>query len=197
MRMTPTAIQIIKDEHLAIAAVLYSLRYLVRQIRDQGAEPDFRLLHAILDYIVEYPERWHHPKEDEYLFKTLRERSTKAHALIDELEAEHIKGGPLVNELKQTLVHYEAAGKTGFDAFAAAVEEYADFHWKHMRKEEDILMPLAEKSLTEEDWQRIGDAFKENDNPLFGIKPKEEAELLFQRILSLAPAPIGFGPAKR
>ena len=47
-----------------------------------------------------------------------------------------------------------------------------------------------------DDWAAINTAFRENDNPLFGIKPKEEAELLYQRILSLAPAPIGYGPAR-
>ena len=60
--MKPEAIQIIKDEHLAIAAVMYCLRYLVRQMRDHGEAPNFPLLHAILDYVVSYPDRWHHPK---------------------------------------------------------------------------------------------------------------------------------------
>jgi hypothetical protein len=45
--------------------------------------------------------------------------------------------------------------------------------------------------LAKTDWQAIDRAFRYNDNPLFGIKPKDEAERLYQRILSLAPAPIG------
>ena len=67
----PEAVQIILDEHLSIAAVIYTLRYLARGITD-GKEPDFQLLRAILDYIVEYPDRWHHPKENLYLFRVLR-----------------------------------------------------------------------------------------------------------------------------
>ena len=55
------------------------------------------------------------------------------------------------------------------------------------------LMPLAERHLTEDDWESIATAFRENDNPLFGIKPREQAELLFRKILDLAPAPIGSG----
>jgi hypothetical protein len=58
-------------------------------------------------------------------------------------------------------------------------------------------MPIAEKSLTADDWQRIAAAFRENDNPLFGIKPKDEAERLYQKILSLAPPPIGTGSRER
>src|SRR5690606_7176906 len=38
-----------------------------------------------------------------------------------------------------------------------------------------------------------GRALKENDAPLFGIKPKEESERLFSRIVELTPPPIGLG----
>lgn len=193
--MQPTAIQIIRDEHLAIAAVVYSLRQLVRHMRDDGQEPNFRLLHAMLDYIVEYPDRWHHPKENDYLFAALRRRNAKAAGLIDELEREHAAGEGLIEELKSGLTRFEHGEAGAFAPFAAAVEHYAQFQWDHMRKEEDILMPLAERSLTAEDWQAIARAFQENDNPLYGIKPKEQAEALYRRILSLAPPPAGLGPS--
>lgn len=188
--MQRVAVRIIKEEHTAIAAVLYSLQHVVRRI-GEGEAPNFRLLHAILDYIVEYPERWHHPKEDRFLFRILRERSADAAPIIDGLEAEHRSGAQLINDLTQTLVRYEQRGEKELPAFRDAVEAYADFHWKHMSKEEDVLLPLAEKALTESDWDTIAEAFRENDNPLFGLKPKEQSEALFQRILNLAPAPLG------
>jgi hypothetical protein len=34
-----------------------------------------------------------------------------------------------------------------------------------MRLEEDVVMPLAEARLTEEDWQPIDAAFQANDDP--------------------------------
>ena len=194
--MQRVALRIIKEEHTAIAAVLYSLQYVVRKI-DEGEQPDFRLLHAMLDYIVEYPERWHHPKEDRFLFKILRERSREAVPIIETLEAEHVLGNELIKDLTQALMRYERGEQTEFAGFKSAVDTYADFHWKHMSKEEDVLLPLAEKSLSDADWDHIGEAFRENDNPLFGLKPKEQSEELFQRILNLAPAPIGLGASGR
>lgn len=191
--MPPIAVRIIKEEHVAISAVLFSLRFLVRRVESEGGNPDFRLLRAMMDYIVDFPERLHHPKENEYLFRRVREREPAAAALIDELEAEHARGDRLIDELKAALLRYEREGHSAFPEFKRAVDDYADFHWDHMRKEEDHLLPLAEKSLTEEDWDAVGEAFRLNDNPLFGLKPKEHAEELFQRILRLAPAPIGLG----
>ncbi len=191
--MRPEAIQIIRDEHAAIAAVLYCLRYLVRQMRDEGKEANFPLLHAILDYIVSYPDRWHHPKEDDYLFASVKEATHEADHLIAELEQEHQIGYPMIEELKQELLAFERGEPEAAKRFYAVVDRYTHLEWGHMRKEEDLLMPIAERVLSAESWARIHAAFRENDNPLFGLRPKDDAERLYQKILSLAPAPIGYG----
>lgn len=192
--MRPEAIQIIKDEHLAISAVLYSLRYLVKEMR-KGSAPNFPLLKAILDYIVSYPDRWHHPKEDKYLFAAVRRRTREADKLIERLEREHSLGYPMVEELKHDLIAFQNGDPEARERFYATADRYAELEWEHLHTEEEVFMPIAERVLTAEDWAEIHTAFRENDNPLFGIKPKEEAESLYQKILSLAPAPMGFGPA--
>lgn len=189
--------RIIRDEHRSIAAVLHGLIFHMRQVLDHGDEPDFRVLKAMLDYIVSFPEQLHHPKEDEYLFRVLRQRRPEATPLIEELEAEHVIGDDLIRGLQDSLIAYEKAGAAGAEDFRRAVEEYADFHWQHMRREENELLPLAQQALTEDDWKALGKAFKENDDPLFGIKPKEEFERLFSRIVQIAPPPIGLGSPHR
>jgi len=188
----PEAIQIIRDEHLAISAVLYSLRYLVKEMR-KGAAPNFALLRAILDYIVSYPDRWHHPKEDKYLFAAVRRHTREADNLIARLEREHQLGYPMVEDLKKHLVAFQAGDEAAREAFFAAADRYAELEWEHLRAEEEVFLPIAERVLSRDEWAEIATAFRENDNPLFGIKPKDEAEVLYQRILSLAPSPMGFG----
>jgi len=187
----PEAIQIIRDEHLAISAVLYSLRYLVKDMR-KGVAPNFPLLRAILDYIVSYPDRWHHPKEDKYLFAAVKRRTREADGLISRLEREHTLGYPMVENLKKQLIAFQGGDATAGEAFFDTADHYAELEWEHLRTEEDVFMPIAERVLSTHEWAEIAAAFRENDNPLFGIKPKDEAETLYQRILSLAPSPIGF-----
>lgn len=191
--MRPEAIQIIKDEHSAISAVLYTLRYLVKQMREVGEAPNFPLLKAILDYIVSYPDRWHHPKEDDFLFAAVKRRTAEADELIADLEHEHALGYPMIADLKLRLLEFQDAPAGSAEAFYNLANHYVELEWAHMRKEEDDLLPIAERTLAAADWVEIARAFRENDNPLFGIKPKEEAERLYQKILSLAPAPIGYG----
>ena len=43
-----------------------------------------------------FPEKLHHPKEDAYLFRKLRERTSEFDATLDELERQHVDGHQLV-----------------------------------------------------------------------------------------------------
>jgi len=91
---------------------------------------------------------------------------------------------------------FEVEGARGMPAFDAAVNAYAQFHWDHMRKEEERLMPLAEKQLTEADWRWIEDAFAGNRDPIADLRERD-FEQLYQRIVNLAPAPVGLGESHR
>ena len=189
------AIRIIHDEHRSLAAVLHGMLYLVRDIRLRGSAPDFRVLGAMVYYIDTFPERFHHPKEDAYLFAYLRKRYPDANKLIARLETEHRAGVEKIRTLDQALQRYQNGGSAEFAAFAEAVQAYAAFHWDHMRAEEDELLPLARLHLTESDWKEIDAAFTGHTDPLFGAKAAAEYQALFRRIVNIAPAPIGLGPA--
>src|SRR5438132_3136085 len=191
------AIQKIHDEHRSISAVLHGLKQLARDAQDSRVMPEFAVSRAMIHYIDEFPEKLHHPKEDEYLFPPLVGRVPEAQVLIDCLRAEHKQGARLVRELERALVFFEDSWPQGAPQFLNAVEAYADFHWKHMRKEEKEVLPLAERYFTERDWEAIDRAFDTNRDPIAGIR-EQDFQKLFSRIVSLAPAPVGFGdPWKR
>jgi hemerythrin-like domain-containing protein len=190
--MHPKALHIIRTEHRSLAAVLHALQYLARDIRDHAAAPDYGLLRLMVDYIDQFHQRLHHPKEDDYLFKAIRTRTRAADTLLADLEAQHAEGEGWLQNLRQAVNHLQASAGKASKEFADAADLYADFHWKHMRQEEDEVMPLAERVLTAEDWGEIDAAFSNNDDPMFGKAPKEEYAALFKLILSQAPPPVGY-----
>jgi hemerythrin-like domain-containing protein len=149
----------------------------------------------MLYYIREYPERLHHPKEDRYLFAALKRRTHEADALIADLEREHALGEKLLNDLTVALSVFEAGAPGGLPRFADEVTKFADFYWSHMQKEEDQILPVAERALTDEDWREIDAAFAANQDPNFSGDAQDEFRQLFTRIVNLTPAPIGLGPA--
>ena len=87
--MLNTALTIILDEHRSMAAVTHGLRFLVREMREKGTEPDSKLLWAMLYYIDTFPQKLHHPKEEAYLFRRLKMRTRVADKAIMELEEQH------------------------------------------------------------------------------------------------------------
>lgn len=186
------AIRIIYDEHRSISAVLSGLTALVQMARDSAVRPDFAVFRAMVYYIDAFPERMHHPKEDAHLFARLLQRDPGARELIDALQSEHIKGARLVRDLEQALLTYEQTWPAGINRFASIVESYAQFHWDHMRREESEVIPRAEKALTSEDWAAIEAAFAGNDDPIADLREKDFTKL-FQRIVALAPEPVGLG----
>ncbi len=191
------SIGIIQDEHRSLSAVLHGLHYLVRQIRDKGARPDFELLRAMVYYMDTVPERFHHPKEEQYLFWLLRIRHPSAVPLLDRLKAEHLASAEKVRTLEQALVHYQQGGKAEFPAFLAAVEDYAALYREHVKAEENEVLPLAEKHLTASDWEAVDAAFLGHSDPLLGVDAGAKHDELFRRIINLAPPPIGVGPVRR
>jgi hemerythrin-like domain-containing protein len=185
------AILKIQQEHRSISAVLHALKHLARDAQDPKVKPDFAVFRAILHYIDQFPEQLHHPKEDKYLFPPILGRVPKVQTLIDGLQAEHKQGEKLIRELERALVLFEDSWPKGAAEFVKTVDAYADFHWKHMRKEEEQVLPLAERCLSERDWESIDWAFDENNDPIAGVKERD-FQALFSRIVSLAPAPVGF-----
>ena len=188
-----TALNVIRDEHRSLAAVLHGLRYLVQEVREGRSKPDFVVLRAMVHYIDTFPEKLHHPKEDRYLFARLRQRTTLANSALDQLEAEHIHGAKLIRDLEQALLRWEMGGQRELAAFAEEVERYADFHWRHMRQEEEVVLPLAERTLMDDDWREIDAAFAGNADPLIARDVEKDFQRLFKRIVNIAPPPIGVG----
>jgi len=188
------AIAIIQDEHRAITAVIEALRHLVAEIAAGRMAPDHALLAALFRYIEEFPERLHHPKEDDFLFARLRVRRPETAPLLDGLHREHAIGGERFVELKSMWERFRA-DPAALSLFVEGVEQYSYFHWRHMRKEEEQVLPVAAEALLPEDWDAIDAAFASNDDPVVGASAGKAFRELFRRLVAILPPPYGVGPA--
>jgi branched-chain amino acid transport system ATP-binding protein len=189
-----SAIDVIEDEHRSIAAVLHGLLWVTGEAAAGRLRPDARLLEAMVQYVEAFPERLHHPKEDAHLFPALRRRAPGIGPALDALEAEHVQGRALLAGLSRALAAWRAEGDAALPALAQAVRGYAAFHWAHMQREEEEILPLAARTLGAADWAAIDAAFAENADPLSGVDARRELRELFRRITALAPPPVGVGP---
>ena len=80
-------IEQIRDEHRNMAKLLDVLD---RQIAifESGGSPDYEIVFGVVEYLKDWSDRWHHPKEDLVLDK-LRIRDPAAAEAVGELDKHH------------------------------------------------------------------------------------------------------------
>lgn len=198
--MVHESIRIIRDEHVALAGMLRSLRAMVERGPSRSTpsllEPEnyFDVLRAMLFYIDEFPERLHHPKESDLLFPRVARMAPETMETIVQLEQDHATSEADVRKLQHLLLAWELLGDSRRPIFQQAVKSYLDSYLKHMLLEETVILPAAIRVLNDADWEELDAAFATNCDPLTGKYPRDPAyEELFKRIVMRSPALIGEG----
>ena len=124
----------------------------------------------------------------------MRARAPHLKDTLDKLDKDHAHGEAAVRDLQHQLLAWELLGESRRAAFEQSVKRYLDFYLDHMRLEETVIMPEAEKVLTADDWKALDAAFATNCDPLTGKYPRDPIyDRLFTRIVMRAPSPIGLG----
>lgn len=185
-------IKIIKSEHRNLAAILYTMEKLIEEI-DNGKHADFAIFHGLFTYIDRFLDRYHHPKESEYLFPRILEKSADSKDLIVKLGKQHAEGERMFTGMLKALSAYEFSGQQEYPEFRERVLEYVNFEREHALLEEQKILPLAKQVLDDSDWQAIDSAFSDNKDPMFGDEWSNQFSDLFKKLLNELPEPLGLG----
>ncbi|MCB1901649.1 MAG: hemerythrin domain-containing protein [Rhodocyclaceae bacterium] len=186
------ALRIIQEEHQSLAAILHAVRFMLKEIKAGRLTPDFGLFKAMVHYLDAYPEKRHHPKEDDFLFARLKQRTDEGAEALARLEHDHTGGEGRIKALEAALLRYEGGEPDGLEITARAFDDFAEFYRNHMILEEREILPLARKHLTQEDWDAIDEAFRTEQDPMKGAAG-EDFRAIFSRLVAAAPPPIGLG----
>lgn len=181
------SLDIIQKEHEHLSVVIQNMLHFVRSIKNGNDKQDLKIFRTMLYYITEYPERVHHPKEDQILFAKIKERTHQLDNELDALSEQHSNGELLVHRLHDALLHYEFGGAEAFHHFHTLVEQYAHFYYAHMRTEEERILPVAKLVLNEADWKVINASFIENQKMMDETGERYNYEQLFAQINSFTP----------
>lgn len=179
------ALSIIRDEHRSLAAVIKALEFLLEELRGGRAQPDFKVLRAIIHYIRVFPAKRHHFNEESQLFPKLLARTHEFDGTIAELQHQHAQDGALVDAIDRALGRYEAGDTGALEEMTKAVGVFAGVQFEHIALEENVLLPAARMNLLEHDWVEIAAAFAQNHDPGFGADTGDRFARLFSRIIHL------------
>ncbi len=160
---------VIDQLHQDHAHIARLLDFVDAEVAKAGGEepPDLYLLRDVMHYMTQYPDRYHHPKEDR-IFGLLREHAGVDGADVDAVLGQHERlsqSGLAFLEAVEALLRDRGMLVSVFKELAAA---YSAMQRAHLNLEEATLFKLARERLTDAEWAAVDAEFAVEADPLFG-----------------------------
>lgn len=143
---------------------------------------NYELMYDIMQYMIHYPDRYHHPKED-LVLRWLSERDPTTRPEADVLAREHKALAEKGEKFRDTLQIIIDDGLVERETLESQWRDYVEFSRFHMNWEEEQVFPLAERILLDDDWMEINDAMKHIEDPLFGRVLEENYRALYEFVM--------------
>ncbi len=145
----------------------------------EGSAANFKLMKAVMTYLVQAPDQYHHPFE-ERLFALLAGKKPSLMEAIDHTTQEHniIKqaGESVLACLEDQL---RSPGMIKEAHVVERGEAYISILRAHIKHEEDLLFRQGDKLLSEEEWVGLASILEANpEDPLFDDKSNASFDFL-------------------
>ncbi len=150
--------EILKQEHQTILKAISIFQDIVNSGNDKSL-----LLkgEAIINFIQNFADRYHHRKEEEILFRELEKPGVLTHCNpLPQMLHEHEEGRSCVRNMIEALEKQDAA------ALGQNIKKYGSILQEHIFKEDNILYPMAEEGLSEEKKELILKEYAEEKEEL-------------------------------
>lgn len=165
---------ILSNEHRVIEVVLTCLDRITQQANNSGKLDAESAIQAI-DVIRTFADRCHHGKEENHLFTVLVEKGMPIKGgPIGQMLFEHEQGRSFVRAMSDSVSEAAVGNKDALLKFTQNAQGYVQLLRAHIKKEDSVLFPLADKILSEDDQKQLMTAFKtvETDHMGFGTHEK-------------------------
>jgi len=168
-------------EHRLIERMLQFVNKVLTKIKKQETV-DPVIVDTIVDFIRTYADRTHHGKEEDILFRELKEKnmSNDNRRIMDELIEEHIFGRKITEELIEANDRYKRGGNSTLSIITAKLSTLVDFYPKHIEKEDKVFFPASRAYLSKEEEQAMIKEFWEFDRKMI----HEKYETLVQELMA-------------
>ena len=152
------AMEDLRHEHEAILSSLEILDAMVGRLGPPNP-PTAEDLRGFLGFLKEFADTCHHGKEEGILFPALVKAGIpEKGGPIAQMLAEHVEGRKLIKGMEAAIARAVDAR-----AFTAAAIGYATLLRAHIGKENTVLFPLGEKTLTPAQLDVIFEGFERHE----------------------------------
>lgn len=156
------ATQDLRKEHGTIHHVLKIMdRMILSDTPDE--ESLLRYYGEVIYFLKIFADTCHHGKEENFLFKELAENEIPgSDDIIATLLEEHVQGREFISQMSHSLDIKD------IDGCNAAATHYRDLLTLHIEKESNILFPMADKTMSDEEQELLFQKFEEFEETVIG-----------------------------
>jgi len=162
-----TATEDLMREHGVLRRALLVYAEAVPRLRADAASVSTDALHKTATLFRAFGEEYHEKKlEEAYIFPKLKIAGGAAAALPDILVAQHDRG----REITEYILSSASQGKFGAnsESLAQALSGFVRMYQHHAAMEDTVVFPAWKATLTDEQYDEIGDKFEEIERQQFG-----------------------------
>lgn len=146
-------------DHANMARMLHILQLKQKKLA-KGKRPDFQLMREVVDYILSYLEGFAAPLEREFV-QCLQQEAPDHMDAVNSMITDYRELKPRLAQLSTDIDMILMDSVVPMDRFANDLKQYLDTHLAYLRKEREVLFPLVEKHLSEEDLAILRQALPE------------------------------------
>ena len=144
--------QALRAEHRHMSTVMQLFTEQLTAI-ESGELVDTHVVYEIMDYMVTWPDRFHHPRED-LIYTRVAEIDGKAMDEVDSLQRDHDHTGKRGREVLKEIERWRL-GEISGTVVVKSGRAYIDHIYEHMNLEEKLVFPHIEAVLTLQDWREL------------------------------------------
>lgn len=154
---------ILKHEHRVIERVMRAVEGICLRL-EGGFKVPAEVLLAIADFTAKFADRYHHGKEERFLFPALAEQGiTREGGPLGVLQYEHQVERELIADLHKAIDLYQEGDVEGPQNFVRAADAYTRMLVGHIEKEDSILFRIADEILEDDAKDALAESFKQLD----------------------------------
>lgn len=158
-------VKLFLEEHVEITFMFRIMDKMIEQLYQGKAVPKEHL-DMMADFLTNYAQGCHSVKEEKVLYAALS-KNPKNVPMINDLMAEHKAGWDYARGIQESLAHYEPANPFAIHIGLNA-EGYFELLREHTRKENNFLLPIANRELSEQQDEAMVQQLEELDQQMMG-----------------------------
>ena len=154
-------VQVLVDEHKLIKRLIALIPFISKSL-DLASEEGKQLVLDGVDFIKTYADSFHHAKEEDLLFKYFDEDSE----IVSAFNEGHVNARNHVKNIVEGVTEQDSARVTEH------LEEYMELLQGHIQREDEILYPWMDRSISPEQEAELAKSFDEVDEKFSDVNSK-------------------------